>query len=125
MRALAGSPQTLLAAQGAGVVSIPLWCYWFLDSDGTAFTASGGTVFLYYNSTSKITQFSNSAWNGFTTDYYGWTQLNNAAIGASGGIAATGMANQPITIMNDGANLTGGGSSTVTFLLCYTTITLP
>ncbi len=123
-RALNVTPIQIVAAPGAGKVLVPVFCYGLLNSDGTAFTAPFpfGAVAISYISTSNAMLFSQSAFVSITFDAYSWaTQSTSATIG---GVAKATVQNTPLTLKNNGAAFTGGGNSTITLNLAYTTITL-
>ena len=125
MRNLIASPVQIVAAPGVGKVLVPIVCYALLTSDGTAFSSSGPPnplTAISYNSANVAMTFSPNAFLTVTTDVYSWaTQSSLATVG---GAPKSGVQNQPLTLNNIQPAFAGGGNSTITFVLAYTTITL-
>ncbi len=123
---LGATPITLVPAPGAGKVLVPLYCYTYLASSGVPFTSATAAIGIYYNNTEQALLFNQTMFNGSTTNLYNWATPSQTQLVSVGGFAEADIVNKPLQIStNNGGNYAGGGTSTVTFMIAYTTITLP
>jgi hypothetical protein len=124
VRTLNATPVQIVAAPGAGKVLVPVICYGLLTSDGTPFAAPFpvGSISIAYNSTNAATAFSSNAFVTATSDVYSWA--TQSTLSTAGGIAKASVQNVPLTLKNFNTEFTGGGNSTITVVLGYTTITI-
>lgn len=121
IRGLSGTPISLVAAPGAGKVIVPLFIYGLLNFVGTPFTAPGGSFLdiTYNNSSSAKTYSFGTAFSSTSANAY-WSAINTDLSAA----LKTAVQNQPLTLSQFGADYTGGGTSTITIITAYTTITI-
>lgn len=124
VRTLNGTPVAFIAAPGAGKVLVPIVGYGLLTSSGAAFTGGfpASAISIAYNSTNSAMQFSSNAFVSVTSDVYSWATQNTLA--TVGGIAKASVQNQPLNLVNFGLDYTGGGTSTITIVVGYITLTI-
>jgi hypothetical protein len=120
MRNLVGTPIQIVAAPGAGKVLVPIYCYALLTFGTTNFSSGATPINISYNSASGAMQFSASALTA-SVDVYAWATQTSSLLA---GIPKATVQNSPLTIVNFGNNYSGGGTSTVQFLIAYSVITL-
>lgn len=124
IRTLNASPVQIVAAPGAGKVLVPIVCYGLMTQSGTAFVGPfpNPAITIAYNATNAAMSFSQNAFVTVTSDVYNWA--TQSALPTVGGIAKASVQNVPLFLKNFATEYTGGGSSTITFVLSYITITL-
>jgi len=127
MTNLAASPITLASAPGAGKVLVPLFCYGVSNFVGAGFAGTGTNApkIAYNNSANAIAMtFGGSAFLGTTSNGYCWTTQNPNATSLPPVAPQADVQNQALTLSQFSTDWTGGGTSTITFMLAYLTITL-
>jgi len=127
IKALAGTPQTLVAAQGAGTAIILVRAVWKMTYGGTNAFTSGSSLGIWYNNSGTVVALA----NGIATTTMNGTQsryslVNVAEItGFTGTLSA--MENVPLTISNTtGTDFTGNAANnnTLTVQAVYYVVTI-
>jgi hypothetical protein len=121
--ALSGTPFTLVAAPGAGIVVVPISCYGKLNYGGVDRFHAGSSVRLYYGNTSNEVgqQFQSGT---FTDNYNGYYIAQNTQSFSTTGVPIATWQNQPVTISVNSSNFTGGSGNTVSFEFLYALLTI-
>jgi hypothetical protein len=121
MNALNGAPQTILAAQGANTVIVPLGISVKLNYS-SAFNTGGADLEVGYTDGSQtIMAVSYLAIEQTADTYYFAVPMSTDVIGAGGTFrkAFSTVVNAPIIVLNQNSNYTNGTGSTVTFTISY------
>lgn len=121
--ALSGTPFTLVAAPGAGIVVVPISCYGKLNYGGVDRFHAGSSVRLYYGNTSNEVgqQFQSGT---FTDNYNGYYIAQNTQSFSTTGVPIATWQNQPVMISVNSSNFTGGSGNTVSFEFLYALLTI-
>lgn len=118
---LVGAPINIVPAPGAGKVLVPIYCYALLTQVGAAFTTTGSNpITVSYNAANIALTMGGANFTG-GADAYAWGTQNTLP---TSGIAKAAVQNQPLDLKVYTTNYAGGGTSTIQFVLAYTTITL-
>lgn len=121
MTGLRAANKTLVAAQGANTVIVPVSILFFLNYGSAAFTETTGNLGLMYGGaggySACASQFETTAsWLVQTSDAYGKWNCDNTDILAT----SAQVVNTALTLDNDGDGEFGGGTgSTVTVWVTY------
>lgn len=121
--ALSGTPFTLVAAPGAGIVVVPISCYGKLNYGGVDRFHAGSSVRLYYGNPSNEVgqQFQSGT---FMDNYNGYYIAQNTQSFSTTGVPIATWQNQPVTISVNSSNFTGGSGNTVSFEFLYALLTI-
>lgn len=121
MNALNGTSQTILAAQGANKVIVPVGLSVFFDYSSSFNTGGADLEVGYTNGSQTIFGVAWQTFEQIEDCYYFATPMSSNVLGAGGTFrkAFSTVANAPLKVFNQNTNYTGGTDSTVTFTISY------